>query len=54
MYNSALPEERELRRLIFGNTISDLLQRPRFSFAIALTKINRLKSITIFVGGGKI
>ena len=40
MTNSALSEERELRRLIFYNFISNLLRCPRFSFAIALTVIN--------------
>ena len=38
MTNSALSEERELRRLVFFlNSISNILQCLRFSFAVALT-----------------
>ena len=46
MTNSALPEERELRLLIFKNSISNILRCPRFSFVIALTvakKVNGLR-----------
>ena len=41
MTNSALSEERELLRLIFKNSISNLLRCPRFSFAKALTVMNK-------------
>ena len=43
--NSALSEERDLRRLIFGNSISKLLRCPRFSFVIALTVINKVNDL---------
>ena len=45
MTNSTLFEERELRRLIFGNSISNLLRCPRFSFVIALTVINQVNDL---------
>ena len=48
MTNSALFEERELRRLIFGNSISNLLRCPRFSFVIALTVINQVNDLRVF------
>ena len=46
MTNSALSEERELRRLI-KNAISNLLRCPRFSFAKALTVINKLNDLRV-------
>ena len=48
MTNSALPEERELQRLIVKNSISSLLRCPRFSFAIALTVINKVNDLRVF------
>ena len=48
MTNSALSEEREQRRLILQNSISNLLRCPRFSFAIALTVINKVNDLRVF------
>ena len=42
MINSALSGERELQRLIFWNSISNLLRYPRFSFVITLTVIKQM------------
>ena len=50
MTNSALSEERELRRLIFLNSISNLLQCPIFSFATALTVINKVNDLRVSRG----
>ena len=54
MTSSALSEERELRQLIFKNSISNLLQCSRFSFVIASIdsdkQIKRLQSIPRLVG----
>ena len=50
MTNSALSEERELRRLMFLNSISNLLRCPRFSFAIALTLINKVNDLRVSRG----
>ena len=47
MTNSALSEERELRWLIFKNSILNLLRCPRFSFAIALTEINKVNDLRV-------
>ena len=47
MTNSALPEERELRRLIFQNSISNSLRCPRFSLGIALTVINKVNDLRV-------
>ena len=47
MTNSALSEERELRRLILKNSISNLLRCSRFSFAIALTAINKVNVLRV-------
>ena len=47
MTNSALSEERELRRLIFENYISNLLRCPRFSFTTALTEINKVNDLIV-------
>ena len=46
MTNSALPEERELGRLISKHSISNLMRCPRFTFVIALKvtkKVNCLR-----------
>ena len=45
--NSALSEERDLRRLNFGNSISNLLRCPRFSFVKALTVINKVNDLRV-------
>ena len=47
MTNSALSEECELRRLVFLNSISNLLRCPRFSFVIALTVINKVNNLRV-------
>ena len=47
MTNSALFEERELRRLIFQNSVSNSLQCPRFSFGVALTVINKVNDLRV-------
>ena len=47
MTNSALSEERELPRLIFENSISNLLRCPRFSFATGLTVINKVNDLRV-------
>ena len=47
MTNSALSEERELRWLIFKNSILNLLRCPRFSFAIALAEINKVNDLRV-------
>ena len=47
MTNSALSEERELRRLIFEDSISNLLRCSRFSFAIALTVIYKVNDLRV-------
>ena len=47
MTNSALSEEHELRRLIFLNSISNLLQCPRCSFVTALTVINKINDLRV-------
>ena len=47
MTNSALSEERELRRLIFVNSISNLFRSPIFSFTTALTVINKVNDLRV-------
>ena len=47
MTNSALSEERELRRLIFENYFSNLLRCPRFRFTTALTVINKVNDLRV-------
>ena len=47
MTNSALSDERQLRRLIFENYMSKLLRCPRFSFTIALTEINKVNDLRV-------
>ena len=47
MTNPALFEERELRRLIFQNSISDLLRCLRFSFAIAFAVIIKVNDLRV-------
>ena len=47
MTNSALSEERELRRLIFENYMSNLLRCPRFSFTTTLTVINKVNDLRV-------
>ena len=48
MTNSTLSEEREVRQLIFKNSVSNLLRCPRFSFARALTVINKVNDLRVF------
>ena len=45
--NSALSGEREPRRLVFVMFISNLSICPRFSFAIALTEINKVNDFKV-------
>ena len=47
MTSSALSKEHELRRIIFQNSISNLLRCPRFSFATALTMINKVTDLRV-------
>ena len=47
MTNSALSEEREVRRLFFLNSISNLLRCPRFSFVIAWTVMNKVNDLRV-------
>ena len=42
MTNSVLSEERELRRIIFQNSISKLSLCSKFSFAAVINKVNDL------------
>ena len=48
MTTSALSEEREIRQPIFYNSVSSLLRCPRFSFARALTVINKVNDLRVF------
>ena len=47
MTNSALSDERQLRRLIFENYMSKLMPCPRFSFTTALTGINKVNDLRV-------
>ena len=47
MTKSALSGERELQRLIFWNSFSNLSLCPRFSFVITLTIINKAKWLRV-------
>ena len=47
--NSALSEERELRGLIFDNSISKLWLCSRFSFVVGLTVINEVNVFGVSV-----
>ena len=47
MTNSALSEERELRRLFFGNSISNVLRCLRLGFVIALAVINKVNDLRV-------
>ena len=48
MTNSALFEEREVRQLIFENSVSNLLRCPSFSFARALRVITKVNDLRVF------
>ena len=45
--SSVLSEERELRKLIFRTSLSNLLRCLRFSFVIALTVINKVNDLRV-------